>query len=392
MLRFIQDLFAAEPKPTTRQNNGKRRPAKHSQCRILGMEGLDSRNLMAGLVATVSIDPAALSTIEVVAPKTATVQLKNGDIYIQGTDRADKFTVSYANGKYSVKEFDITTAKVKKVTSIAGSKVNGGDVYFYGYKGDDKFSANNTSLRVTAYGGEGNDELLGSYAADILSGGEGNDTLRSGPGNDKLYGNGGDDYLNGGIGDDVIDGGAGADQIFGELGDDVIWAGDDLAPNYVEGGYGNDNITGGYGKDELHGNDGNDTIDGSLGIDMIFGEADNDTLLAGNDFSYNFVDGGAGNDILHGSFGGDYLAGRSGNDTLYGYGGDDRLNGGRDGYDIMYGGDGDDELSGDDYDDYHGEAGKDTFYVDHDNGWGFEYYPPYSMDREPGEVVFEGSY
>src|SRR6185369_3338083 len=55
-------------------------------------------------------------------------------------------------------------------------------------------------------GGNGDDTLTGSAAADELDGG---------PGNDTLHGRGGIDTLLGGTGNDFLDGGPGADTLIG---------------------------------------------------------------------------------------------------------------------------------------------------------------------------------
>jgi hypothetical protein len=77
------------------------------------------------------------------------------------------------------------------------SRVYGGVVFFTGGKGDDTFQ-NNTDLRSYAWGGLGNDTLIGGTNQDVLMGEQGND---------KIYGGGGKDYLSGGDDNDYIDGG-----------------------------------------------------------------------------------------------------------------------------------------------------------------------------------------
>lgn len=82
-------------------------------------------------------------------------------------------------------------------------------------------------------GGDGDDTLTGSAAADVLEGGPGNDTLYGGAGNDRLLG---------GPGNDTLVGGIGIDEILGEKGDDqIIW----------NPGDGSDIIDGDSGKDTL---------------------------------------------------------------------------------------------------------------------------------------------
>jgi Ca2+-binding RTX toxin-like protein len=73
-------------------------------------------------------------------------------------------------------------------------------------------------VQVTAVrGGDGDDTIYGSTAADRLFGDDGDDLLVGGSGND---------YLDGGDGDDSLSGGGGLDTLFGGLGEDVLTGGD----------------------------------------------------------------------------------------------------------------------------------------------------------------------
>jgi len=165
-------------------------------------------------------------------------------------------------------------------------------------------------------GGDGNDRLTGSSAANLLVGGAGDDVLGGGDGNDTLRGNDGDDSMSGGNGNDVLDaeeaphggdtmmGGAGVDLVTyagrttgvaiamdgstpgGESGEgDVV--GTDVED--LRGGTGDDHLIGnaldnvlegGAGTDTIEGGAGDDTIDGDLGSDVIdCGPGDADVLL-----------------------------------------------------------------------------------------------------------------
>jgi Ca2+-binding RTX toxin-like protein len=64
----------------------------------------------------------------------------------------------------------------------------------------------------TAYGGNGNDVLIGNAGANTLLGRAGNDSLRGGNGSDSLQGSLGNDNLQGGLGNDTLHGGAGFDR------------------------------------------------------------------------------------------------------------------------------------------------------------------------------------
>jgi Ca2+-binding RTX toxin-like protein len=62
--------------------------------------------------------------------------------------------------------------------------------------------ATGTVIEV-AYGGDGNDEILGNNAANELFGMRGSDSVSGGEGNDSLYGGAGNDHLDGGDGSDT---------------------------------------------------------------------------------------------------------------------------------------------------------------------------------------------
>lgn len=315
MMRFLRSLLGSETKPIKRPN---RRPATTS--RRLGMEGLESRDLMAVGFAVV---PAQIVTaqLEVVAPKTVQISIQNHDIYIRGTDGPDDVKVTYdGSGKYTVWVADPKTGRGIPKTL----RPTGGDVFFYGNKGNDKFVASFSSggyLHVTADGGDGDDNLTGSWGKDNLKGGNGRDTLI------------------GQANDDKLDGGLGADYMDGRDGNDTLICGNDYEANGAYGGLGNDTITGSFGPDGLYGGGGNDTISGLDGDDIINGDGGVDYLYGG--YGNDKLEGGDGNDFLYGSHGNDTLRGGKGLDTCYGDDGNDLLYGDFDGQlDLLYGQDG----------------------------------------------------
>jgi len=192
-----------------------------------------------------------------------------------------------------------------------------GDGVFLGRGGDDTIVAT-MSGNVTAYGGQGNDNILcgdgndwimgdGHYAGDTVpasTGDGGSDTLSGGNGNDHIFGNSlnaiqgsvdgadsisagsGMDYVNGNAGNDTIEGNSGADRLYGGAGDDVIWGDDSISgwsseiggDDHINGNKGNDTLHGGGGNDEILGGQGDDLIDGGAGIDTLSGNAGNDTF------------------------------------------------------------------------------------------------------------------
>lgn len=238
----------------------------------------------------------------------------------------------------------------------AGETLQGGEglALLFGRDGDDSLLLQAAGY---AWGGFGNDQLIGSGGRDWLYGGYDNDVISGGGGDDVLYGEGGSDRISGGSGNDVIYGDSrwqpgGDDRLSGNAGDDRLF-----------GGWGNDILRGGEGADYLDGGEGEDTADYSdassgvgvsliaLGAQVGSSEAAGDVLLSienlsGSRFSDGLV-GDQGNNRLYGREGDDRLFGNGGSDHLYGDDGNDRLNGGMsynhpDGNDYLSGGAGND--------------------------------------------------
>lgn len=215
----------------------------------------------------------------------------------------------------------------------------------FGGSGNDTIIGNDAANRLAGNqgndsvdGGDGRDTIFGGAGFDTLSGGKGNDTLAGGNENDVLFGGGGKDRLVGENGNDTLNGGTEGDRLAGQAGDDSL-----------NGDGGNDQFYGGGGEDTLNGGTGNDVMRGESENDMIFGNQGNDTLI-----------GGSGNDTMRGGFNNDRLDGGSGGDVMYGERDNDTMNGG-DGNDNMRGGSGNDVMNGQNQNDVmRGEAGADT--------------------------------
>jgi Ca2+-binding RTX toxin-like protein len=168
-------------------------------------------------------------------------------------------------------------------------------IRFSGGSGADRFT-NETSVRCSAYGGTGDDVLIGGSNHDSLHGEDGNDRLSGGDGIDYLYGDGGHDRLSGEGGNDVIFAGSGDDNLLGGAGNDrlVGHEGDDV----LSGGSGDDDLDGLDGDDVLYGSDGDDELSGGDGYDRLYGQAGDDVLDGGTDGVHDLLSGGSGADTF----------------------------------------------------------------------------------------------
>jgi hypothetical protein len=160
---------------------------------------------------------------------------------------------------------------------------------------DEVVVAPGTRMRVTLYGGPGDDVLRGGDGDDMIHGEAGDDRIHGGGGNDALSGGAGRDYIDAGAGDDTVTGGRGNDTVYGLDGDDRIsggggndyvdaCAGDDRVDggrgnDTISGGRGDDTLVGGRGDDRVYTGPGRDTADGGPGTDTAYGQAE-DTLVA----------------------------------------------------------------------------------------------------------------
>ena len=136
-----------------------------------------------------------------------------------------------------------------------------------------------------AYGGIGNDVLLGNDVGNHLVGNAGND---------QLDGGGGNDYLVGGIGEDHLDGGEGFD--FAMFGDSASGVSVNLSIGVAS--------SASIGRDTLvsiegaTGAEGNDFFVGTGGGNIFYGYGGDDTVLHSGGSDY--FDGGSGHDTLTG--------------------------------------------------------------------------------------------
>ena len=173
----------------------------------------------------------------------ANVQLNNGILEIDGSDRHDSVIMEEIGTKIRV---DITEWKTDDPSYVPGERRHFFDasdvalILFDGLGGDDLF-VNETSKPSRAHGGSGDDTLVGGSAGDTLDGEGGEDSIRGEGGSDVLRGGSDADILFGGDGDDVLLGEGGNDVLYGRDGDDTI-----------NGGAGEDDYGLDEGRDELH--------------------------------------------------------------------------------------------------------------------------------------------
>jgi Ca2+-binding RTX toxin-like protein len=202
------------------------------------------------------------------------------------------------------------------------------------------FTIANTVVIENAFGGYGNDWLVGNEFNNYLGGGVGNDTLSAAAGNDWIFG---------GAGNDTITGGKGNDTLAGDNGNDWFVNKDDD---------GNDTINGGQGWDWLQYSGSNGVtlnlsnsgvqntgygFDTILNIGHVIGSGQSDVITG--DELINYLVGNAGDDVLDGGIKDDVLRGGAGSDTVIGGRGWDTLYGGK-GNDIIVGGIGRDDMTG----------------------------------------------
>jgi Ca2+-binding RTX toxin-like protein len=218
----------------------------------LGVESLERRELMAGLIA---LNPGT------------------GVLTIVGSNAADTVVVSQVGGAVQVSMSHLGHNHVQAFPAPLVQSIN-----FSGLAGNDYFR-NDTNIRSTANGGSGNDMLIGGWNNDLLIGGLGDDVLLGRTGNDIMHGQDGNDRMYGGIGNDCLYGGNGNDYIRGEAGNDYIRGG--LGNDDLFGDDGVDRLFGEGGADDLIGGNGNDYLDGGYdgAVDRLWGQLGADTFV-----------------------------------------------------------------------------------------------------------------
>lgn len=359
--------------PVARKQDAARKQqvARRNTLRTLRVEGLETRQLMAG----------DLLNLPIQVPDVPTIAVQEGILRVNGSNQRDVIRIDeFDNGGLGTRQ--VITHGVRVTIENANGQIvkqqsfdyDAIDSIFVQAKNGNDEVRNNTAKPSTIEGGTGNDHLFGGKSDDWMFGEEGTDWLWGAGGNDAMFGGAGVDHLYGGYGQDELSGGTQDDHLYGDAGQDTLHgdAGNDTLHggehnDTLNGNQGHDTLVGGSGRDELFGGDGDDTLHGGTGDDQLFGEAGQDELYGEHDD--DTLHGGTGDDWLEGSYGHDELFGNEGIDKLFGgFGvdtlrggaGDDKLDGGVDS-DFLYGGDGHDTLLGGfDHDWLFGELGNDT--------------------------------
>lgn len=234
----------------------------------------------------------------------------------------------------------------------------------FAFEGDDTIIGTNLSNDF-AYGGFGNDTLLGKGGDDFLFGQQGNDVLAvtggvnhlyGGSGNDRLIGGNGYDQMRGGTGNDVfVTNGAGQDVVTDfSVKQDMV----DLLATYADWSGISDNLARIDGDADGKLDDVEISLGGRASLTLLnvrlsdlsaqsfIGADPEDGKISGT-ASHDLIGAGAYEDGQGEAVSNraDRVFGLSGDDTIYGYKGSDKIFGGQ-GNDMLFGGGGKDKLKG----------------------------------------------
>jgi Ca2+-binding RTX toxin-like protein len=242
-----------------------------------------------------------------------------GDTYAAGSDSDDEIVASFAPGSPASVSFTVNGSPAGSFTFPQPPD----SIVLAGLGGNDVLGATGfpQSTSVIQLGGEGDDQLDGTDAEDVLVDGPGNDLVSAAAGDDALPNNQGADRLDAEAGDDlfisdavcegdVLDGGAGRDNAnwakFGlavSLDLETRTAGLPGAGGLPECGgtpptslHGLEDLEGSDLGDTLIGDAGSNQLLGRPGADSYFARAGDDSILANSGDSDAVIDCGAGFD------------------------------------------------------------------------------------------------
>ena len=202
----------------------------------------------------------------------------NGDNCLFGNAGND--TINSGLGDSTIDGADGNDVLAASGYSVSGHNSITGD------EGNDTLSGGGTLI-----GGHGNDALSSGTVFESLLIGDGIDTLTGNDtlyGNGTLFGDSTDPFNETSGGNDVINttsdtayGGFGNDTLIGIMYSPFPYSGNES----LVGNAGNDSLYGAEGRDSLEGDTGNDTLDGGSGSDLLLGGTGNDEFYGrgGND-------------------------------------------------------------------------------------------------------------
>jgi Ca2+-binding RTX toxin-like protein len=242
MKRTLSNLFWSRPEKR-RTNARGFRPS---------FESLEDRRVMAVNI----LEPIGAFGPAVNSPGTLlTAGVKDGTLYVRGTDKPDTITLRQQNNAIKIDGL-VGSYNINNFQNIVIRSFGSNDVI--NLKSEAVKSQQAITKPASIWSGSG---------IDTVTGGRGNDTIFAEAGNDKVWGNWGDDLIDAGLDNDEVHGDAGNDKIFGDHGSDKLWGDDN-----------NDILLGGDNMDWIYGGKGSDRIDGGLEYDYLYGEADYDYL------------------------------------------------------------------------------------------------------------------
>jgi len=242
-----------------------------------------------------------------------------GDTYAAGSDSDDEIVASYAPGSPPSVSFTVNGSPVGPFPFPQPPD----SIVLAGLGGNDLLSATGfpESTSIIELGGEGDDQLVGTDAEDVLVDGPGNDLAAAGGDDDALPNNQGTDRLEAGAGDDlfisdavcegdVLDGGAGRDNAnWAKFGSAVSLDLDSATAELIGAGglpecegapptalRALEDLEGSDFDDTLIGDAGSNQLLGRPGADSYFARGGDDSILANSGDSDAVIDCGAGFD------------------------------------------------------------------------------------------------
>jgi Ca2+-binding RTX toxin-like protein len=145
---------------------------------------------------------ARFETLEERWTPAASIALAGNELRFTGDNSNNQAEVAY-NGNNVVATIS-SGGRTARMVVQAGRVASVG---FKGFGGNDSFINRLNAIPSRAWGGDGNDQLIGANATDQFWGGNGDDTLIGNGATDYLFGELGNDTINGGFGNDFLSGG-----------------------------------------------------------------------------------------------------------------------------------------------------------------------------------------